>query len=191
MAKLAPLLAFTLDREGGYQCARSDGGNWTGGRPGWGRLVGTNRGISAPVLLARCRRLNNDHTLMISAADMRALSEAEADAIYVDEYATPLAAVLLPAGADLVLFDGAVQHGVAATAELAQGVVGALQDGDIGPATRAAIDAHGVPRFIDDFTAAFETMLRGCALFAVDGRGWLARNTLRQAVAHAMWANSQ
>jgi hypothetical protein len=40
----------TAEFEGGYQADRNDNGNWTGGRKGKGRLVGTKFGISAPLL---------------------------------------------------------------------------------------------------------------------------------------------
>lgn len=46
------LTAFnrTAKFEGGYQCDPDDNGNWTGGIKGSGTLIGTNYGISAPVL---------------------------------------------------------------------------------------------------------------------------------------------
>jgi lysozyme family protein len=40
---------------------------------------------------------------------------------------------------DLLLFDSAVQHGVGRAAKLLQSVVGAFQDGAVGPKTMGAI----------------------------------------------------
>jgi lysozyme family protein len=40
-------LKTIFKNEGGYQCIRSDSGNWTGGKVGVGQLKGTNWGIAA------------------------------------------------------------------------------------------------------------------------------------------------
>jgi lysozyme family protein len=41
---------ITLKFEGGYTNHPDDNGNWTGGKKGNGNLIGTNHGISAPLL---------------------------------------------------------------------------------------------------------------------------------------------
>ena len=41
------VLPFTLHHEGGLSLDRRDTGNWTGGKVGLGRLVGTKYGIAA------------------------------------------------------------------------------------------------------------------------------------------------
>jgi len=40
-------LKTIFKNEGGYQCLKNDSGNWTGGKVGVGRLVGTKYGIAA------------------------------------------------------------------------------------------------------------------------------------------------
>ena len=49
MAKgnLPAVLAETLAHEGGYSSNPKDPGNWTGGKVGAGKLLGTQKGIAA------------------------------------------------------------------------------------------------------------------------------------------------
>lgn len=65
--------------EGGYQCMHDDNGNWTGGKVGVGDLVGTNWGISAPVLAAYLKRTP-------TVADMKNLKEEVAREIFRKNY---------------------------------------------------------------------------------------------------------
>jgi lysozyme family protein len=50
MAKFEIADKITVRIEGGYQQAKEDNGNWTGGKVNVGKLIGTNHGISAPML---------------------------------------------------------------------------------------------------------------------------------------------
>lgn len=65
--------------EGGYTNNPSDNGNWTGGKIGVGTLIGTNHGISAPVLVDELKRLGGAPP---TASTMKNLSYAAAAAIY-------------------------------------------------------------------------------------------------------------
>jgi len=65
--------------EGGYQNMKNDPGNWTGGKVGVGKLVGTKYGISAPTLM---RFLGRD----ITEQDMRNLDYETAKQIYKQNY---------------------------------------------------------------------------------------------------------
>lgn len=56
MAKFEIADKITSRIEAGYQQAKEDSGNWTGGKVGVGKLIGTNHGISAPVLCAYLKR---------------------------------------------------------------------------------------------------------------------------------------
>src|SRR6476469_5961236 len=67
--------AKTEQFEGGFQADRNDNGNWTSGRKGRGRLVGTNFGISAPLL---ANYLGHVPTM----ADMKNLTYEVAQNIY-------------------------------------------------------------------------------------------------------------
>jgi len=113
---------FVHTAEGGFQADPRDGGNYTGGKVGQGDLVGTNHGISAPVL---SRYLGRTAT----RADMEALPYATALQIYRTLYWNPLQLDLLTdQQLALLLYDGAVNQGprvarqALATALAAEGV---------------------------------------------------------------------
>ena len=63
----------------GYQSLYNDSGNWSSGKVGQGQLIGTNRSIAAPTLIAWRGR-------MISKSEMMALSIEEAQLIYKVKY---------------------------------------------------------------------------------------------------------
>lgn len=65
----------TAINEGGFTLVREDNGNWTSGSVGTGTLVGTNYGISAPVLADYLNR-------RITREDMENLSPDVAKKIY-------------------------------------------------------------------------------------------------------------
>lgn len=95
----------------------------------------TKGGITAKTL-GRWRGLRRPAT----AAEVEALSEPEARAIYRHEYIAPWLWVDLVDGVLLrLLVDMAVLHGVPNTAKLLQRAVGAFPDGAVGPKTMAAI----------------------------------------------------
>jgi lysozyme family protein len=65
--------------EGGYTGDKDDNGNWTGGLKGKGKLVGTNHGISAPVLMKYLKKIP-------SVQEMKTLTKIKACAIYKVNY---------------------------------------------------------------------------------------------------------
>lgn len=79
MAKFEIAYALTAKNEGGYTNHQEDSGNWSGGKVGAGTLVGTNLGISAPVLSKKLGRT-------ATANDMKNLSVAVAMEIYKKDY---------------------------------------------------------------------------------------------------------
>lgn len=64
--------------EQGYTNNPDDNGNWTGGKKGKGKLIGTNNGISAPVLQA--------YLGVPTVGDMKTLSLQIQQQIYKNEY---------------------------------------------------------------------------------------------------------
>lgn len=65
----------TIAFEGNYTADPDDNGNWTGGAKGSGKLVGTNYGISAPLLA--------DYLGYVPAiGDMKSLTKESAEKIY-------------------------------------------------------------------------------------------------------------
>ena len=79
MAKFIKAHEFVERAEGGYTDNPNDNGNWTGGKKGSGDLIGTNFGISAPVLKAYLGRTP-------SVADMKNLKKSTAEKIYKKNY---------------------------------------------------------------------------------------------------------
>lgn len=106
MADFSQAHEFVKRAEGGYTADRRDAGNWTGGAIGKGSLVGTNHGISAPVLKAWLGRTP-------TVSDMKGLSYDTALAIYKKDYwdALSLSEVKNQSIA-LLIYDGAVNQGV-------------------------------------------------------------------------------
>ncbi|MEJ7611348.1 MAG: glycosyl hydrolase 108 family protein [Ferruginibacter sp.] len=65
--------------EGGYTNHPNDAGNWTGGKVGVGLLIGTNKGISAPVLKYYLRRNP-------TVEEMKNISDETVEIIYRRNY---------------------------------------------------------------------------------------------------------
>ena len=100
--------------EGGLSLNPNDNGNWTGGKTGVGNLIGSNIGISAPVLCTKLGRL-------ATSDDMKNLTDETAKSIYETEY-------WIPANCDKIkkpelcytVFDTAVNMGVGTAIKLLQ-----------------------------------------------------------------------
>lgn len=115
-------LAFTLSQEGGWSDRADDPGG------------PTNQGIT----LATWQAVWGDAE---TKDDLRRMTDAQRDAIYRARYWNETRADDLPAGVDLAVFDLAVNAGPGVAGKMLQHVVGAVQDGDIGPLTIAAARA--------------------------------------------------
>jgi lysozyme family protein len=123
------IIAGVLAREGGYSNRAADSGG------------PTNFGIT----LAALQNWRGDSAL--TAHDVRALTRAEAQAIYRQEY-------IIKPGFDRIpdphlrahVVDFGVTSGPATAARMLQRVVGASPDGVLGPQTLAAIAALGATR---------------------------------------------
>ena len=177
MTHLSDCLLFTFAQEGGYQHLPGDPGNWTGGRVGIGVLVGTNRGISAPVL-SHWR-----HDAPITAADMENLTLDEATAIAGALFGNPLRIEDLPPGPDLMTFELAWGSGLRFGGQTLQNAAGVTADGFIGPDTIAAANAGNPAAIITAMDAAVRRFYRSLPGWAEFGGGWIARSDRRLAAA--------
>lgn len=163
-----PSVAFTLAHEGGY----SDNPRDPGGA--------TNRGITLRTLAA-WRHAD------CTAADVQALTEAEARAIYRASYWNAVHADALPAGLDLMVFDFGVNSGPGRSARVLQEALGVVADGAIGPQTlSAAARVPDMGALVGRIADAQETFYRSLDTFDAFGRGWLARLADRRGVALGM-----
>ncbi len=130
----------------------------------------TNMGVT----IATYRRYINSRG---TCSDLRAIGWAEAEAVYRELYWNNVRCDDLPAGVDLVVFDHAVNAGPKRAAKMLQRLVGANQDGVVGPVTLDRVARAGNPAaLIRRYTAARLRYYRSLTrLFSRFGRGWTRR----------------
>lgn len=85
----------------------------------------------------------------VSKAELRAISDAELRAIYRNGYWDKVRGDELPAGLDMVAFDGSVNSGPARGARWVQQSLGVTVDGKVGPETIAYARASNASLAID------------------------------------------
>ena len=161
-------LSITLRHEGGWADHPRD--------PGGATMKGVTIGTYAQF---KGRKVTKDELRNISDADLRT--------IYRRNYWDKVRGDDLPAGLDLVAFDGAVNSGPARGARWLQQGVGVAADGKIGPATIAAAKAAPVSPAIAASCDARLEFLHRLKTWPTFGRGWQSRvdDIRRQAVAMA------
>lgn len=115
-------LRAVLGWEGGFSDDAADRGG------------ATNHGITIGTLAAW-----RGHE--VTADDVQALGQEEAEAIYQTDYWRAAQCHVLPAGLDLIIFDLAVNSGPGRAVRMLQEAVGAEIDGAAGPETMRAVQA--------------------------------------------------
>lgn len=162
---LPKALALMFGHEGGYVNAATD----RGGPTKYGithRTLAAHRGVGS-----------------VSAAQVKALTLAEAEDIYRKSYWGQSGGDVLPAGLDYAAFDFGVNSGPSRAVKVLQQVIGSTADGKIGPATLAAVGSYpgGTVKLIRDYCAARMAYLKSLTSrstgFPVNGRGWTIRVT--------------
>ena len=157
------VFALLIGEEGGYTTNPDDPGNWTGGKVGSGKLLGTKFGLSAA---------------SFPTLDIPALTLAQAQAIYLSLYWTKIAGDSLPAPLALLVFDGAVNNGVSRAIGWMQAAAGARADGVLGPATLAAVAAaaaRDADATLIEFQAQRLMFMAGLPTWKTFGGGWARR----------------
>lgn len=107
--------------------------------------------------------------------NIKALTLAEAKAIYRRDYWARVQAELLPAGIRFDAFDMAVNSGVTAAIKLLQTTVCVEADGIIGPQTMTAIRAMPAIRFVAHFNARRLLFMTDLKNWPAHGKGWARR----------------
>lgn len=135
-ADFAPALKYTLDHEGKYQNHYADSGNWTGGKVGVGKRVGTKYGLAGSVYY---------EYFAARGKTMEGISLSDVGPIYERDYWRPLGLHKVASQAIAEeLFDGAVNMGVPTQARILQMAINVTDrsgkpplkvDGAVGPAT--------------------------------------------------------
>ena len=162
---LPKALTLMFGHEGGYVNAATDRGG------------PTKYGITHTTLAAY-RGVKS-----VTAAQVKALTLAEAESIYRQQYWIQSGGDVLPVGLDYAAFDFGVNSGPARAVKTLQQVLRVAADGKIGPKTLAAVRAYpgGTVQLIRDYCAARMVFLRGLTSpatgFPVNGRGWTIRVT--------------
>ena len=122
-----------------------------------------------------------------TCAGLRRITEAQAGDIYTRTYWALVQGDRLPVGVDLMVCDHAVNAGTKRAVLMLQALVGATEDGDLGPKTVAAAGRVwdlDPGRLVHDLAKARRDYYRSLrVLFRTFGRGWLARVSAAEAAA--------
>ncbi len=160
-------LAVVVEHEGSFCAERTDPGNWTGGAVGCGELRGTKFGISAAAY---------------PTEDIANLTPEAAGAIYRRDYWNLVQGDDLPPPLALLVFDAAVNNGVARAVRWLQSTVGATVDGQLGTETLAAVTAaereRGSAAVCAEFQAQRLVFMAGLPSWRIFGLGWARRLSL-------------
>jgi lysozyme family protein len=101
---------------------------------------------------------------------------SERNEIYRLQYWNAIRGDELPAGVDLVVFDGAVNSGPFQSIKWLQRALGVTADGHFGEATMNALEAcQDYDALIADYSARRLGMLRNLSTWDAFGKGWSAR----------------
>jgi lysozyme family protein len=165
-------LKLTLQFEGGYVDDPDDPGG------------ATNLGITLATL-ARWRGAS------VTKADVKALTRAEAAAIYRKDYWDAVGGDAMPGGVDMVLFDHAVHSGPTAALKIFRVAVGVSASASLASkAARDRIASFAPADLIRALCAARRSFLRGLKTFPKFGKGWTARVDRLETAAVALAAGA-
>ena len=115
----------------------------------------------------------------VTEADMRALTKEGVGPLYRAMYWNAAHCDALPTALALCVFHVSVNAGPKRAAKLLQGMVGAVPDGAIGPATLAAVaryvSSKGERAAVSAFQDGLRAFYRSLDTFATFGHGWFNR----------------
>lgn len=149
-----------IGHEGGFTINRADAGNWTGGKVGVGKLLGTKYGIAA-------NTYPNE--------DIKNLTLDRAKQLYKRDFWDKAKCDQLPNGLRFHVFDVSVNSGVSRGIKTLQQALDVGVDGLIGNQTinaAASQDQASILIRFYSFRIAFYTSL---ASFKDFGKGWMNR----------------
>lgn len=135
----------------------------------------TNKGITLDVF-AKWRGVTitaQSRKAMIAA--LKDIDDATVRAIYLKRYWQPASCDTLTDAIAFMHFDAAVNHGVGTAIRILQAALGVAADGEIGPQTRAALEAADAGTVITRYADLRRRRYRALPHFWRFGRGWLRR----------------
>ncbi len=151
---------LVIGHEGGFTDDRRDRGNWTTGVIGKGQLKGTKYGVSA---------------MSYPSLDIKNLTLDQAKAIYKRDFWDAAKCDQLPPGLDYLLFDSAINHGVAGAVRILQRALGVNADGALGPVTLGQVIKRDAVDLIKEFCVRRFLFWAGIGTFKTYGLGWFRR----------------
>jgi lysozyme family protein len=149
-------LAVVLASEGGFVDDPNDPGG------------ATNLGVTLTTLSGWLGR-------PATIAEVEALTPEAVAPIYRQDYWQISGCPDWPAGVDLMVFDCAVNAGVARAVRTLQSAIGVAADGIVGPATKAAVAASNRLDVIGRMATIREAFYHSLPTFGRFGKGWIAR----------------
>ena len=108
----------------------------------------------------------------VDEKEMRSLTPAIVAPMYKKKYWDKVSGDELPSGVDMAVFDFAVNSGPGRAAKMLQRVLGAVEDGAIGPNTLAKAVSVDSSKLIADYNAARLAFLQALPTWATFGNGW-------------------
>jgi lysozyme family protein len=172
--------AFTRRWEGGWSNDRLD----PGGLTKWG--------VTLKLLVSLALDLNRDGR--VDAADLEAMTEAEAEALYFREFWEAMRCADLPEPVALLVYEAAVNQGKTRAARFLQQAAGVPADGKVGPVTVAAARraySRGPRALLREIAARRALHYSGLSIFARFGLGWFRRLFDAAMTAEAMTAGAR
>lgn len=162
---------LVVGAEGGYTNDPRDNGNWTGGRPNKGELMGTKFGIAANTY---------GNALKSAGKTIKDLTLEDAKEIYKRDFWDVLRCEEIPEIYRYPLFSCAVNCGCKRAARFFQRALLVIVDGIVGGATiKAARVYRDQIGLLDDFYAEwrnyYEALVEANPTLSVYLRGWLNR----------------
>ena len=112
----------------------------------------------------------------VSEQEMRDLTVEQVAPIYKHNYWDKCKCDDLPSGLDWSIFDWAVNSGPGRSAKALQGIIGATQDGGIGPKTLQLVAEHNPKEMIEKMHDKRQGFYEGLKTFDTFGKGWSRRN---------------
>ena len=166
--RFAPAVALILSYEGGFVDDPAD--------PGGATCYGVTRATLGAWRNRTC-----------TVADVRELTRADVQPIYKASYWDLVRGDEIPAGVDLIVFDGAVNQGVGAITRMLQRAVKVEPDGEFGDETMKAVLALPAADLIERVRVMRVGAYRTNLQFGRFGEGWLRRVNSMAATATS-WA---
>ena len=112
----------------------------------------------------------------LEVGDMKNLTQDDVAPLYRSEYWRRLKCDDLPSGLDFFCFDWGVNSGTSRSAKALQGIIGATQDGGIGPKTLKMLEEYDSVEVLHKMHDKRQGFYEGLKTFDTFGKGWTRRN---------------